>query len=214
MGCGGGGDELLAAPLDGAVANCCHGVGWFRRLYMWIRLGLVSQVLRERFKAKSWHHVRNCRPSHMARHAHHMPRSVGERSCAVCSIVLSLYTTASYHSSSATSAKQLILFSPKRPFQLCVNMSRMMLLILAKTIVPQKNLVTDMVGGSVGIASSCALGKHQSGTAKLLASHQFRRIVWGSRPQVNTSVSHCLPPVSFISIGCIGLRVVFHNTAF
>ena len=82
---GGGGGELLAAPLDGAVAvDSAHGVGWFRRLYMWIRpLGLVSQVVRVPFKAKSWHQVRNLRPSHMARHAHHMPRSVGERSCAV-----------------------------------------------------------------------------------------------------------------------------------
>ena len=54
---GGGGGELLAAPLDRAVAvDSAHGVGWFRRLYMWIRpLGLVSQVVRVPFKAKSWH---------------------------------------------------------------------------------------------------------------------------------------------------------------
>ena len=53
---GGGGGELLAAPLDGAVGvDSAHGVGWFRRLYMWIRLGLVSQVVRVPFKAKSWH---------------------------------------------------------------------------------------------------------------------------------------------------------------
>ena len=38
-------------------------------------------------------------------------------------------------------------------------MSRMMCLILAKTFAPQKDLVTDMGGGSVGIANSCALGK-------------------------------------------------------
>ena len=68
-------------------------------------------------------------------------------------------------------------------------MSRMMSLILAKTIAPQKDVVTDMGGGSVGIASSCALGKLVA--MRLLASQKFRRIVWGSRPQFSTSLSHC-----------------------
>ena len=68
-------------------------------------------------------------------------------------------------------------------------MSRMMFLILAKTIAPQKDVVTDMGGGSVGIASSCALGKLVA--MRLLVSQKFCRIVWGTRPQFSTSLSHC-----------------------